>query len=83
MPPPIPTAGKQCPTTYRPRRPAETVLYRVVQQHFETWLMLATQSGLDYNAVPKYVEQTFHKYLETAFSNLMHPAMFGLLQPPH
>ena len=63
MPPPTPADGKQCSTTYRPRRPAETVLYCVVQRHLETWLMLATQHGLEYNAVPNYVERTFRKDL--------------------
>jgi hypothetical protein len=56
--------GHHSPSPYRPRRPADTVLYRLVQEHLATWLMLATQGGLDYSAVPDYVEQTFYKYLE-------------------
>ncbi len=47
---------------YRRRRPAETVLYRVVQEHLETFLTLAddpTGPGL-----PGYVERDFRKYLE-------------------
>ena len=31
-------ATDSAPTRYRPRRPSESVLYRCVQQHLETWL---------------------------------------------
>ena len=44
------------------RRPAETVLYRLVQEHLETFLALAddpTGPGL-----PGYVERDFRKYLD-------------------
>ena len=44
------------------RRPAETVLYQLVQEHLETFLALAddpTGPGL-----PGYVERDFRKYLD-------------------
>jgi len=47
---------------YQRRRPAETVLYQLVQEHLETFLALAddrTGSGL-----PGYVERDFRKYLD-------------------
>jgi hypothetical protein len=50
------------PGLYRRRRPAETVLYQVVQEHLETFLSLAddpTGPGL-----PGYVERDFRKYLK-------------------
>ena len=50
---------------YRRRRPAETVLYRLVQEHLETFLALAddpTGAGL-----PGYVERDFRKYLGCGF----------------
>ena len=55
--------SEQCPAVYRPRRPAETVLYQIVAQHLETYLYLARQGDLDFDAVPKYVEREFRKYL--------------------
>jgi len=46
---------------YRPRRPTETVLYRVVRSHLETFLAHARDS---YEApVPRYVEQELRGYL--------------------
>ena len=47
---------------YRRRRPAETVLYQLVQEHLETFLALSddgTGEGL-----PGYVERDFRKYLD-------------------
>ncbi len=47
---------------YQRRRPAETVLYQLVQEHLESFLALAddpTGSGL-----PGYVERDFRKYLD-------------------
>ena len=47
---------------YRRRRPAESVLYPVVQEHLETFLSLADDpTG---NGLPRYVEQDFRKYLQ-------------------
>ncbi len=52
-----------CTTSvYRPRDPAETILYRVVQGHFETYLSLSSE-GWDDNPVPAYVEREFRRYL--------------------
>jgi hypothetical protein len=47
---------------YQRRRPAETVLYQLVQEHLETFLTLSdegTGGGL-----PGYVERDFRKYLD-------------------
>ncbi|MEJ2387699.1 MAG: transposase [Chromatiaceae bacterium] len=47
---------------YQRRRPAETVLYQLVQEHLETFLALngdGTGEGL-----PGYVERDFRKYLD-------------------
>ena len=55
--------SEQCPAVYRPRRPADTVLYQIVAQHLETYLYLARQGDLDFDAVPEYVEREFRKYL--------------------
>jgi len=51
------------PAIYRPKDPANTLLYRVVQEHFETYLSLSTE-GWDDNPVPAYVEREFRRYLE-------------------
>jgi len=46
---------------YRPRRPTETVLYRVVREHLETFLEHARDT---YDApLPRYVEQELRGYL--------------------
>ncbi|MCP4363078.1 MAG: IS91 family transposase, partial [Chloroflexi bacterium] len=47
---------------YRRRRPAETLLYRVVQEHLETFLSLADDPMG--HGLPGYVEQDFRKYLQ-------------------
>ena len=57
------TPSEQSPDVYRPRRPADTVLYQIVAQHLETYLYLARQGDLDFDAVPEYVEREFRKYL--------------------
>ena len=54
-------SGDRVPDLYQRRRPAETVLNRVVQSHLETVLALAndpTRAGL-----PGYAERGFRKYL--------------------
>ncbi|MCP3877749.1 MAG: IS91 family transposase, partial [Sulfitobacter sp.] len=53
---------------YRRRRPAETPLYRVVQEHLETFLSLADDPMG--NGLPGYVEPEFRKYLQCGI--LMH-----------
>ncbi len=40
------------PAPYARRRPEQTVLYRLVQQHLEAYLALAQEGGLDGHAVP-------------------------------
>ncbi len=47
---------------YRRRRPAETVLYQVVQEHLETFLTLADDPNGP--GLPGYVERDFRKYLK-------------------
>lgn len=44
------------------RRPEQTVLYRLVQQHLETYFALACEG--DGHAVPGYVERELRRYLE-------------------
>jgi hypothetical protein len=50
--------------TYARRRPEQTVLYRLVQQHLETYLALACEGDGDGHAVPGYVERELQRYLE-------------------
>lgn len=48
---------------YRRRRPERTLLYRVVEGHFETYLALAREGHFDAEGVPAYVEREFRRYL--------------------
>ena len=48
---------------YRRRRPAETVLYQLVQEHLETFLALALADDPTGPGLPGYVERDFRKYL--------------------
>jgi hypothetical protein len=50
------------PKKYRQRRPEKTVLYRVIQQHLESFLEQAHESSG--KRLPKYVENEFRRYLE-------------------
>jgi hypothetical protein len=52
------------PATYAGRRPEQTVLYRVVQRHLETYLTLAREGDWDGQRVPASVEREFRRYLE-------------------
>lgn len=56
------------PKLYNPRHPEQTLLYRTVAEHFETWLELASAGQFDgqgdHHTPPVYVEHTFRKYLE-------------------
>ena len=45
------------PAAYSRRHPEQTVLYRIVQQHLETYLMLSREGDWDGHAVPAYVER--------------------------
>jgi hypothetical protein len=49
---------------YRRRRPEQTTLYKVVQQHLETYLTLAEEYDWDGQPVSAYVESEFRRYLE-------------------
>jgi hypothetical protein len=57
-------AGARAPARYRPRRPSESVLYRCVQQHLETWLAHCRDSHDDEWSVPEHVEREFRRYLD-------------------
>ena len=57
-------AGESAPTRYRPRRPSQSVLYRCVQEHLETWLAQCRDSHDDEWSVPEYVEREFRRYLD-------------------
>ncbi len=52
------------PAAYARRRSEQTVLYRLVQQHLETYLALACEGDWDGHAVPGYVERELRRYLE-------------------
>ncbi len=52
------------PAAYSRRRPEQTVLYRIVQHHLETYLMLAREGDWEGHAVPFHVERDFRRYLE-------------------
>ena len=47
---------------YRPRRPQETVLHRVLSSHLETYLALRREDP-EREALPDHVERTFRGYL--------------------
>ena len=56
-----PTAPSAAPGAYRPRRPQDTLLHRVVREHFRSFL---AHTGRIYaRPLPKYVVQEFEKYL--------------------
>ncbi len=52
------------PAAYARCRLEQTVLYRLVQQHLETYLALACEGNWDGHAVPGYVERELRRYLE-------------------
>jgi DNA-directed RNA polymerase subunit RPC12/RpoP len=51
---------------YSCRHPESTILYRIVQQHLETYLALAWEDDSDGYSVPAHVEREFRQYLECA-----------------
>jgi hypothetical protein len=57
-------ARESAPARYRPRRPSQSVLYRAVQEHLETWLAQRRDSPDDDGSVPKYIEREFRRYLD-------------------
>jgi len=70
---PLPLPGAHAtasakPKLYNPRHPERTLLYRIIAEHFETWLELASAGQFDGQGDPHtpraYVRQAFRKYLE-------------------
>jgi len=57
-------AGARAPARYRPRRPSQSVRYRCVQQHFETWLAQCRDGHDDDRPVPEHVEREFRRHLD-------------------
>jgi hypothetical protein len=57
-------ASERAAGRYQPRRPSQSVLYRCVQEHFETWLAHRREDYADEGPVPAQVEQEFRRYLE-------------------
>jgi hypothetical protein len=55
--------GVDSPALSRPRRPAESVLYRGVQEPLETYLARARAGYRDADPVPGFVERDFRRYL--------------------
>jgi Putative transposase/Transposase zinc-binding domain len=51
------------PPTYVPRDPSQTVLYRVVADHLETFLA-SLDANLDAKGLPAYVERELYDYLQ-------------------
>ena len=49
---------------YTSRRPEETALYKVVQRHLETWLLLNRDLDTDFDPIPTHVEKNFRKFLK-------------------
>lgn len=50
-------ATENAPAPSRQRRPEDTLLYRTVQTHFETWLPQCREGHDDDGSVPPYVER--------------------------
>ena len=48
---------------YRRRRPERTALYRLVQQHLETWLARRREGDPDASLIPRHVERELRAYL--------------------
>ncbi len=49
---------------YKPKRPQDTPLYRLVQENLETFLASSREACYDDDPIPVYVERTFRRYLE-------------------
>ena len=50
-------------TTYEPRHPAQSLLYQIVREHFETFRAQAA-SLRDGEGLPRFVEQEFRDFLQ-------------------
>ena len=46
-------ARERAPARYRPRRPNQSVLYRTVQEHLETWLAHCRDGRHDDKPLPE------------------------------
>ena len=62
VPGPSPRPGPRT-QPYRRRRPETTSLYRIVQEHLETYLPLAHEADPMGDGVPDYVEDELRSYL--------------------
>ena len=49
---------------YRPRRPQDSFLYQLVQQHLETFLATHREACQDDDPIPTYIERAFRSFLE-------------------
>jgi hypothetical protein len=49
---------------YRRRRPERTALYKLVQQHVETWLARRRESDPDAAPIPRQIEHELRGFLE-------------------
>jgi len=49
---------------YHRRRPERTALYRLVQQHLETWLARRREGDPEGTPIPRHVERELRAYLE-------------------
>jgi hypothetical protein len=52
-----------CPSAYVPRDPSQTVLYRVVADHLETFLV-SLDADPNTRGLPAYVEREFYDYVQ-------------------
>jgi hypothetical protein len=67
-------AGDSAAARYRPRRPSESVLYRCVQEHLESWLAECRYGHDDEGSVPEYVEWESAATSTAAFLPMASPA---------
>jgi len=58
---PEPCGRVVCGESYRPRQPEQTVLYQVLAEHLETFLVRERQQD---RHIPAFVEREFRKFLE-------------------
>jgi hypothetical protein len=57
-------ARESAAARYPPRRPSQSVLYRCVQEHLETWLAQCRDGHDDEWSVPEHVEREFRRFLD-------------------
>ncbi len=51
------------PGIYKKRKPATTVLYKIVRENLETFLSEVREANPDSEPIPQYVEKEFRKYI--------------------